>query len=163
MKQQDVAHNQKSEIEIGAFPEVSFDEEYLSSMAGNPKPIFDPEAFNRYFGGATKEVGIVIFTKCAEKMLLEMPKQLESLINAYQSGGQSDLNHLAHRLKSSFRTLGGESIAYFLELIESGKISHSKAIAVALRNIETMAAEFSLELAKFLVLLKAGRTKGGQS
>jgi HPt (histidine-containing phosphotransfer) domain-containing protein len=80
----------------------------------------DVTAFDRYFSGLEHTRSVQIYLKLANLFLKSLDQKLEELTHALASNQQDDARMVAHRVRGSLLSLGGNQIAQVFHEVEYG-------------------------------------------
>ena len=80
----------------------------------------DVTAFDRYYGGVEHSRSVQIYLKLANLFMKGLDLKLEELHQALISHEQQDAKIIAHRIRGSLLSLGGNQIASIFHEIEYG-------------------------------------------
>lgn len=104
----------------------------------------DPNSYARLFGSSPSPASSKAFTKCLAIFLSTVDARIQKLEAAIQSRNEDEITHLAHQLKGSFRTLGGNGLGDVMNEIEKNSSS-----GVLPSDIRERLGVFKEELSEF--------------
>ena len=78
----------------------------------------DSKAFDRYFSGIGHERSVILYLKTASLFIRSFDEKLSELVGHLEADRTRDAVVIAHRLKGSLLTLGGNALADIFRRIE---------------------------------------------
>jgi HPt (histidine-containing phosphotransfer) domain-containing protein len=116
----------------------------------------DVTAFDRYFSGIEHGRSVELYLKLANLFLKGLDDKLTELKNALSSHQQQDARVIAHRIRGSLLSLGGNNLAKLFYEIENGLGEKVDADLLALLgNGKDEISQFLDELGAWMETLEA--------
>ena len=119
----------------------------------------DVTAFERYFAGIEHGRSVQLYLKLANIFLKGLDEKLKELANALSAHEQQDARVIAHRMRGSLLSLGGNHLAALFHEIEYGLGEKPDAeLLVALKSKQKEIQQFLDELHVWMETLEASIT-----
>jgi HPt (histidine-containing phosphotransfer) domain-containing protein len=119
----------------------------------------DVTAFERYFAGIEHDRSVQLYLKLANIFLKSLDEKLKELSDALSAHEQQDARVIAHRMRGSLLSLGGNHIAALFHEIEYGLGEKPDAeLLQALQSKQSEINQFMAELRAWMETLEASVT-----